>query len=114
MIFCFNHQTELAAILTGPRTLVFQLPRWSQFTTLWLLISTHMRQLALQDFLQHWLVRGIASTVIVCPSALTAFLGMSSAGLTVSEDNLDNSLVSFDGMSWPYVFPEQNLNDFLE
>jgi hypothetical protein len=39
---------------------------------------------------------------------------MSSAGLTVSEDNLDNSLVSFDGMSWPYVFPEQNLNDFLE
>jgi len=31
-----------------------------------------------------------------------ALAGMSAAGITVSEDNLDNSLVSFDGMSWPY------------
>ena len=27
---------------------------------------------------------------------------MSAAGLTVSEDNLDNSAVAFDGLSWPY------------
>ena len=30
---------------------------------------------------------------------------MSAAGLTVSEDNLDNSQVAFDGLSWPCVAP---------
>jgi hypothetical protein len=50
-------------------------------------------------------VRANLSDAVAARAAYAAFAGMSAAGITVSEDNLDNSLVSFDGMSWPCVGP---------